>query len=133
MADKKTTKDDAAKVKLPVSAGTFPALRRFLRGYLHEDWPEDHDTPAEAAEQFCEDASAEERQDVAREWEELRQGRKIFRYPPFRRSWTNSWGQHGSLRPRTKSKRFRPYFGLLTGKCRALPVLARRSCGCSGL
>jgi len=81
MADKKTTKDDAAKVKLPVSAGTFPALRRFLRGYLHEDWPEDHDSPAEAARQFCEDASAEERQDVAREWEAFRQRTKNLSLP----------------------------------------------------
>jgi hypothetical protein len=76
-----TTKSGAAQGKLPVSAGTFPALRRFLRGYLHEDWQEDHDSPAEAAQQFCEDASAEERQDVAREWEAFRQRTKNLSLP----------------------------------------------------
>ena len=81
MAAKKTPKSDAAGVKLPVSAGTFPALRQFLRGYLHEDWREDHDTPAEAAQQFCQDASSEERQDVAREWEEFRQRTKNLSLP----------------------------------------------------
>jgi hypothetical protein len=81
MTAKKTTKGAAAEVKLPVSAGTFPALRQFLRGYLHEDWQEDHDSPSGAAEQFCEDASAEERQDVAREWEEFRQRTKNLSLP----------------------------------------------------
>jgi len=80
-AKKTTTKSGAAEGKLPVSAGTFPALRRFLRGYLHEDWQEDHDSPAEAAQQFCEDASAEERQDVAREWEAFRQRTKNLSLP----------------------------------------------------
>jgi hypothetical protein len=68
-------------VKLPVSAGTFPALREFLRGYLHEDWQEDHDSAAEAAQQFCEDASAEEREDVAREWEAFRERTKNLSLP----------------------------------------------------
>jgi uncharacterized protein (DUF2267 family) len=76
MAGKKITKKDAGDVRLPVSAGTFPALRQFLRGYLHQDWQEDHDTPEEAAQQFCEDASTEEREDVARDWEAFRQRTK---------------------------------------------------------
>src|SRR5882672_8545968 len=82
MTAKRTATRDAAEVKLlRVSAGTFPALRQFLRGYLHEDWQEDHNTPAEAAQQFCEDASAEERQDVAREWEAFRQRTKNLSLP----------------------------------------------------
>jgi hypothetical protein len=81
MTGKKTSKSGAPEAKLPVSAGTFPALRRFLRGYLHEDWQEDHDSPAEAAEQFCEDASEEERQDVAREWETFRERTKNLSLP----------------------------------------------------
>jgi hypothetical protein len=81
MATKKELKSGATEVKLPVSAGTFPALRQFLRGYLHEDWQEDHDSPAEAAQQFCEDASAEERQDVSREWEAFRQRTKNLSLP----------------------------------------------------
>jgi hypothetical protein len=81
MTTKKTAKRGSPEVKLPVSAGTFPALRQFLRGYLHEDWQEDHDTPAEAAQQFCEDASLEERQDVAREWEAFRQRTRNLSLP----------------------------------------------------
>src|SRR5258708_11936576 len=81
MTAKRTTKGAAAEVKLPVSAGTFPGLRQFLRGYLHEDWQEEHDSPAEAARQFCDDASSEERQEVAREWEELRQRTKNLSVP----------------------------------------------------
>jgi len=82
MTAKKTATRDAAEVKLlRVSAGTFPALRQFLRGYLHEDWQEDHNTPAEAAQQFCEDASAKEREDVAREWEAFRQRTKNLSLP----------------------------------------------------
>lgn len=81
MTSKKTTKSGADDSKLPVSAATFPALRKFLRGYLHEDWQEEHDSPAEAAEQFCEDASAEEREDVAREWEAFRQRTKNLSLP----------------------------------------------------
>jgi hypothetical protein len=52
-----------------VSAASFPALRRFLRGYLHEDWAEDYDSAAQAAQQFCEDADREEWQQVLREWQ----------------------------------------------------------------
>ena len=81
MTAKKTTNHDGVEARLPVSAGTFPALRQFLRGYLHEDWQEDHDSPSAAAEQFCEDASAEERRDVAREWEEFRQRTKNLSLP----------------------------------------------------
>ena len=51
-----------------IAAASFPALRQFLRGYLHEDWMEDYETPAEAARQFCEDADPGERSQVAREW-----------------------------------------------------------------
>jgi hypothetical protein len=51
-----------------ISAASFPALRRFLRGYLHEDWMADHASAAEAAQQFCQDADREERQQVLREW-----------------------------------------------------------------
>jgi|SRR5450432_1315478 len=80
MTEKKAPSGES-EGKLPVSAGTFPALRRFFRGYLHEDWQEEHDSAAEAGEQFCEDATAEERQDVAREWEEFRQRTKNLSLP----------------------------------------------------
>jgi contact-dependent growth inhibition (CDI) system CdiI-like immunity protein len=72
MTAKKTDRAQAAPAKaapaLQVSAANFPTLRQFLRGYFHEDWKEEYDTPAEAAQQFCEDADAQERRSVASEW-----------------------------------------------------------------
>ena len=37
------------------------ALRDFFRGYLHEDWPEEHETPLAAAEAFLAESAAEEK------------------------------------------------------------------------
>ena len=54
--------------KADISAENFSAVRQFLRGYLHQDWQDEYETPAEAAQQFCEDADGEERQQVALEW-----------------------------------------------------------------
>jgi hypothetical protein len=72
MTAKKTDRAQAVPAKAlpapPVSAANFPALRQFLRGYLHEDWKQEYDTPAEAAQQFCEDADTQERRSVASEW-----------------------------------------------------------------
>jgi hypothetical protein len=59
-----------------ISAAEFPALRQFLRGYLHEDWREENDTAADAARQFLEDADATERQQVASEWQNFRERTK---------------------------------------------------------
>lgn len=52
----------------PISAADFPALRSFLRGYFHQDMKDEYGSPEEAVREFCEDASAEERAAVAREW-----------------------------------------------------------------
>jgi hypothetical protein len=59
-----------------ISAAEFPALRQFLRGYLHEDWREENETAADAARQFLEDADATERQHVANEWQKFRERTK---------------------------------------------------------
>ena len=64
-----------------ISASTFPALHQFLRGYLHQDWQEEHDSPAEAARQFCHDASPEERQEVALQWAAFRERTKNLSLP----------------------------------------------------
>jgi CdiI immunity protein len=53
------------------TAANFPALHTFLRGYFHEDVADEYGTPAEAADQFCEDAETDERIPVAREWQQL--------------------------------------------------------------
>ena len=83
MSPKNTTpkKNEAQADGSPISASTFPALREFLRGYFHQDWQDEYDSPAEAAQQFCDDASPEERQELAREWETFRQRTKNLSLP----------------------------------------------------
>ena len=49
----------------------FPALRAFLRGYLHQDFAAVHGSVRAAAEAFLADASAEERKQVIQELETL--------------------------------------------------------------
>ena len=51
-----------------ISPANFPNLRRFLRGYFHQDLADEYGTPQEAVETFCEDADTDERLAVAREW-----------------------------------------------------------------
>jgi hypothetical protein len=63
-----TTRDQIAS---QISGDKFPALRAFLRGYLHEDVADEYGTAVEAVEQFCEDADAHERKTVAAEWLEF--------------------------------------------------------------
>jgi hypothetical protein len=57
--------------KPEITAANCPALHTFLRGYFHEDVADEYGTPAEAADQFCEDAETDERIPVAREWHQL--------------------------------------------------------------
>ncbi len=57
--------------KVEITAQNFPALHTFLRGYFHEDVADEYGTPAEAADQFCEDAESDERIPVAREWQKV--------------------------------------------------------------
>ena len=49
----------------------FPALRAFLRGYLHQDFATVHGSVRAAAEAFLADASADERDQLVRELESL--------------------------------------------------------------
>jgi hypothetical protein len=64
--------DPAAKKPAPGKATSpaaeFPALRSFLRGYLHQDMKDEYGSPEEAAREFCADASGDERAAVAEEW-----------------------------------------------------------------
>jgi hypothetical protein len=64
-----TTEPPAAKpVPVAISAADFPALRSFLRGYFHQDMKEEYDSAEEAVREFCEDASSDERAEVAENW-----------------------------------------------------------------
>jgi hypothetical protein len=49
----------------------FPALRAFLRGYLHQDFAAVHGSVRAAAAAFLADASADERDQLVRELEAL--------------------------------------------------------------
>jgi len=50
---------------------SFPALRAFLRGYLHQDFTTVHGSVRAAADAFRADASADERDQLVRELESL--------------------------------------------------------------
>jgi hypothetical protein len=52
-----------------ISAKQFPALRAFMRGYLHQDFGEEYGSVEGAVRAFCEDASAGERKSVTGEWD----------------------------------------------------------------
>ena len=81
MTAKKIDPAKAAPRAPQISAATFPALRQFLRGYLHEDWQDEYDSPVEATQQFCDDASPEECRDLAQEWDAFRQQVKNLSLP----------------------------------------------------
>ena len=57
--------------KRALRGSDFPALSGFLRGYLHEDFPEVHGSAVAAAVAFCADADAGERRELAKELETL--------------------------------------------------------------
>jgi len=69
---KTTPKAAAPKGQQPavpsLMAADFPDLRSFLRGYFHQDMKDEYGSPAEAAREFCSDASGEERAAVAEQW-----------------------------------------------------------------
>jgi hypothetical protein len=49
----------------------FPALRAFMRSYLHQDFGEEYGTVGGAAKAFREDATTEEVAAVTKEWREF--------------------------------------------------------------
>ena len=49
----------------------FPSLSNFFKAYLHEDFPEEHETLRAAVAAFVADASPEERQQLVQELEAL--------------------------------------------------------------
>ena len=57
--------------KRALRSSGFPALTNLLRGYLHEDFPEEHGSVRAAVAAFCADAGPDERRALARELETL--------------------------------------------------------------
>ena len=55
-----------------VRPGEFSALEGFLSAYLHEDYAEEHATPADALDEFLEDATPEDVKRLHHDWEAFR-------------------------------------------------------------
>jgi hypothetical protein len=55
---------------------TLPALREFLRGYLHEDCIAEYGSLEGAARRFVQDADQQQRNAVAAEWRQFREQTK---------------------------------------------------------
>lgn len=51
-----------------IGAHEFGELREFFRGYLHQDWEQEHGSLAQAVRQFCRDADKDEQAKVAAQW-----------------------------------------------------------------
>jgi CdiI immunity protein len=49
----------------------LPALRNFVRGYFHQDMKDEYGSAKGALLAFCEDASANEKAALARDWSQL--------------------------------------------------------------
>ncbi len=66
-----------ARTARPAVAGSqlhqhdFPALSDFVKGYLHQDFVEEHGSALEAAAAFSRDASSSERRELAAELAKL--------------------------------------------------------------
>lgn len=64
-------RDPTGKSIAALRRETFPTLTAFVRGYLHEDFPEVHGSLRGAAAAFSQDASPGERRQLAQELESL--------------------------------------------------------------
>ena len=64
-------RDPAAASTATLRREAFPTLTAFVRGYLHEDFPEIHGSVRAAAAAFSRDASPDERRLLAQELESL--------------------------------------------------------------
>ena len=59
--------DDRHRLAPEVTRGAFPLIATFLRGYLHQDWAMDYESPQDARNAFLEDVDAGERRAFDRE------------------------------------------------------------------
>lgn len=55
-----------------VTTNEFPAIRAFVRGYLHQDAVPEYGSATAAAQQFCRDADSKQMAVLRREWEQFR-------------------------------------------------------------
>jgi len=50
---------------------TYPAIRDFVRGYLHQDAAAEYGSAPEAMRQFCRDSESADREKLRSEWQRL--------------------------------------------------------------
>ena len=91
-------RNPAVKPILALRREAFPALTAFVRGYLHEDFPELHGSLRGAAAAFAREASPEERRELARELESLLRAVADHPVPELRRFVTAELGSRWSPR-----------------------------------
>ena len=63
--------DEGKKAGSEISVKQFPALRAFMRSYLHQDFGEEYGSVEEAARTFVDDATEPEVTTVLTEWREF--------------------------------------------------------------
>jgi len=90
----------------------FPALRAFCRGYLHEDFLEEHGSPEGAMRAFLAVASPVERKRLAREWRAFSGQARRAALPALRRSVSDELGAAWSPKSRAEME---AVFGLVEG------------------
>lgn len=60
----------------PAEKSSYPALRAFMHGYLHEDYAEEYGTAVDAVREFRFDSDDDEFRAVAVEWKRFMQQMK---------------------------------------------------------
>lgn len=60
----------------PAEKNSYPALRAFMHGYLHEDYAEEYGTAVDAVREFRFDSDDDEFKAVAAEWRRFLQQMK---------------------------------------------------------
>jgi hypothetical protein len=82
-----------------VRRADFPALREFLRGYLHQDMREEYASVASAVKHFWMDADAQQREFVREEWDRLTSQFKDRPLAELNRALTRELGSAQLLEP----------------------------------
>lgn len=85
-----------------VTAPGFPTLAGLCRGYLHEDFLEEHGSPAAALRCFRADASREERERAAAEWKRFWSRARNLPLERLRKVLAKAFGS--AWRPRSRAE-----------------------------
>jgi hypothetical protein len=69
------------------SSPAYPALEAFCRGYLHQDFIEEHGTPSAALAAFLHDASPAEARALERDWRAWAAQTESLSFAELKRVW----------------------------------------------